>query len=78
MSAQWQRADPAEHDYTAERWNYVLDGYVAVFVHRKTRGLCDHCGRDYAHFFVSHADWAKVPLEHRSKRLCVDCYASLR
>ncbi len=76
-TAQWERADPAEHDYVAERWNYELDGYMAVFVHHKHLMTCERCGREYHHYFVSHADWARVPLEHRSKRLCITCYASL-
>ena len=77
MSAQWERADPAKHDYTADRWNYALDGYLAVYVHRKTLFMCAACGRTYHHFFVAHADWARVPLEQRSEHLCVECYASL-
>jgi len=76
MTAQWERVNPAEHDYD-ERWDHAHDGYVRVFVHRTIKAPCELCGRDYAHFFVSHGDWLRVPLEHRSKRLCVDCYASV-
>jgi hypothetical protein len=76
MSAQWQRADPDEHDYD-ERWDYAHDGYLKVFVHRRITNTCQRCDRPYSHFFVSHADWARIPLEFRSLQLCVDCYASL-
>ena len=76
MSAQWERADPAEHDYTADRWNYALDGYVAVYVHRTIKSLCERCHCEYPHFFVSHADWRQGPAalpEHAAVRglLCV-------
>ena len=74
MAAQWERANPAEHDYDDR---LLPDGYLKVYVHRTARFDCECCGFGYQHFFVAHADWRKVPLEHRSKRLCVDCYAKM-
>ena len=76
MSAQWQRADPAEHDYD-DRWDYAGDGYLKIYVHRRILNQCDRCGDAYRHFFVSHADWQRVPLEFRSLKLCIDCYAAV-
>ncbi len=76
MPALWQVANPADHDYIEERWDYARDGYLKVFVHTGIRFNCGLCGRNYPHFFVSHADWAKVPRKRRGKRLCVDCYVA--
>lgn len=76
MASQWERADPAEHDYD-ERWDYAGDGYLKVFVSRREQVVCDKCGRFYHHFFASHGDWRAIPLEFRSMRLCVDCYAQV-
>jgi hypothetical protein len=74
VSAQWERVNPDEHDYVDPRWDYAHDGYLKVFVHRTIRFTCGRCEREYHHFFVSHADWLRVPLALRSLRLCVDCY----
>ena len=74
MAAQWERVNPAEHDYDDR---LLPDGYLKVYVHRTILSDCERCGRKYHHFFVSHADWLKVPLEHRSERVCVDCYARM-
>lgn len=76
MTAQWERADPAKHDYD-ERWPYAQDGYLKVYVHRTIKSLCERCGCEYPHFFVSHADWRKVPLPFRSMQLCVGCYVAV-
>ena len=74
MAAQWERVNPAEHDYDDR---LLPDGYLRVYVHRTIKCICDVCGEEYPHFFVSHADWLKVPLVHRSERVCVDCYARM-
>ncbi len=73
MNAQWQRVDPAEHDYDDR---LLVDGYLKVYVHPQIKSHCESCGVLYAHFFVAHADWARVTLPERNMQLCVSCYVA--
>ena len=73
MSAQWQRVDPAEHDYDDR---LLADGYLKVYVHSKIKSRCESCGVLYAHFFVSHGDWMRVTMPERNMQLCVNCYVA--